>query len=63
MLWKVPARGEDLRFGLYIELPSDCTRLTQARGDFIGASFVERWSIRRVGGLDGATIKVALLER
>jgi hydrogenase/urease accessory protein HupE len=59
VLWKVPARGDDLRFGLYVELPPDCSNLTEPRGEFISASFIERWSVRRAGGLDGATIKIA----
>jgi hydrogenase/urease accessory protein HupE len=59
VLWKVPARGEDLRFGLYVELPPDCSNVTQPRGDFVGASFIERWTFRRPGGLDGATIRIA----
>ncbi len=59
VLWKVPARGDDLRFGLYVELPPDCTNLTEPRGEFIGGSYVERWTVRRAGGLDGATIHIA----
>jgi hydrogenase/urease accessory protein HupE len=59
VLWKVPALGDDLRFGLYVELPPDSSNLTEPRGEFIGASFVERWSIRRAGGLDGAAIHIA----
>jgi hydrogenase/urease accessory protein HupE len=59
VLWKVPARGDDLRFGLYVELPPGSSNLTEPRGEFIGASFIERWSIRRAGGLDGATIHIA----
>lgn len=59
VLWKVPARGEDLRFGLYVELPSDAANLTEPRGGFVGGSFVERWSVSRPGGLDGATIHIA----
>lgn len=59
VLWKVPARGDDLRFGLYVELPPDCTNVTEPRGEFIGGSFVERWTVRRAGGLDGATIRIA----
>lgn len=59
VLWKVPARGDDLRFGLYVELPPDCSNVSEPRGEFIGGSFVERWTVRRAGGLDGATIRIA----
>jgi hydrogenase/urease accessory protein HupE len=58
VLWKVPARGDDLRFGLYVELPAGTVNLTEPRGEFLGGSFVERWSARRPGGLDGATIHI-----
>src|SRR6185295_19077791 len=44
--------------GLYVEFPPDSRNVTEPRGDFVGASFVERWSIRRPGGLDGATIHI-----
>jgi hydrogenase/urease accessory protein HupE len=40
-------------------LPPDCTNVTEPRGEFIGGSFVERWTVRRAGGLDGATIHIA----
>jgi len=59
VLWKVPARGEDLRFGLYVELPAGTVNLTEPRGEFLGSSFIERWSARRTGGFDGATIHIA----
>jgi hydrogenase/urease accessory protein HupE len=59
VLWKVPARGEDLRFGLYVELPPDTAQVTEPRGDFVAGSFVERWSVRRAGGLDGTRIHIA----
>ena len=31
VLWKVPGRGENLRFGLYVDLPAGCTRVTEPR--------------------------------
>lgn len=59
VLWKVPARGEDLRFGLYVELPPDSTIVTESRGEFVGGSYIERWTVQRAGGLDGTTIHIA----
>lgn len=59
VLWKVPARGDDLRFGLYAELPTNTELLTEPRGEFLGGSFIERWKIHRAGGLEGATIHIA----
>jgi len=58
VLFKVPAAGEDLRFGLYLQLPADVERLGQPRGEFTGRAHVERLRIRRPGGLDGAEITV-----
>src|SRR6476469_3160750 len=43
-LWKVPGRGEDLRLGLYVELPSVCTNLTRPRGELANNAFNERWT-------------------
>ena len=59
VLWKVPAKGDDLRFGLYVELPTDTVKASEPRGDFVAGSFVERWSVQRPGGLDGARIHIA----
>lgn len=59
VLWKVPARGDSLRLGLYVELPADSTNVTQPRGQFAAGSFTERWTVRRAGGLNGGTIRIA----
>lgn len=58
VLFKVPAAGGDLRFGLYLELPADVERLGPPRGAFAGRAHVERARIRRPGGLEGAEIGV-----
>ena len=31
LLWKVPGRGDNLRLGLYVELPTGCVRLGEPR--------------------------------
>jgi hypothetical protein len=59
VLWKVPGRGEDMRLGLYVELPSDCVNTTEPRAQMLNAAFSERWSVRRAGGLTGGTIHIA----
>src|SRR5262249_23679070 len=59
VLWKVPGRGEDMRLGLYVELPADCTRLGEPRSSFVNDAFAERWSMQRAGGLTGGTIHIA----
>jgi hydrogenase/urease accessory protein HupE len=58
-LWKVPGRGEDLRLGLYVELPSVCTNLTRPRGSMANNAFTERWTVKCAGGLTGGRIHVA----
>jgi hypothetical protein len=59
VLWKVPGRGEDMRLGLYVELPSDCVNVSEPRAQMLNAAFSERWSVRRAGGLTGGTIQIA----
>lgn len=58
VLFKVPAAGEDLRFGLYLQLPPDVQRVGPPGSGFSGRAHVERSTIRRPGGLDGAEITV-----
>src|SRR6185436_3830678 len=58
-LWKVPGRGEDLRLGLYVELPSVCTNLTRPRGSMANNAFTERWTVKCAGGLIGGRIHIA----
>jgi len=58
-LWKVPGRGENLRLGLYVELPTGCSNVTQPRGSMINNAFSERWTVKCPGGLSGGTIHIA----
>src|SRR4029434_349996 len=53
-LWKVPGRGEDLRLGLYVELPSVCTNVTRPRGLMANNAFIERWTVKCEGGFIGS---------
>ena len=59
VLWKVPGQGEDLRLGLYVQLPESCSNLSQPRGAFAANAYTERWSIKCTMGLSGATIRIA----
>ncbi|MCK6370077.1 MAG: HupE/UreJ family protein [Gammaproteobacteria bacterium] len=58
VLFKVPAAGEDLRFGLHLRLPDDVEHLAPARSEFAGRAHVERLRIRRPGGLGGSAIGI-----
>ena len=59
VLWKVPGLGQDLRLGLYVELPAGCTNVTEPRASMINDAFTERWSVTCAGGLTGGTIRIA----
>jgi len=59
VLWKVPGLGQDLRLGLYVELPAGCTNVSEPRAAMVNNAFTERWSVTRAGGLTGGTIRIA----
>jgi len=59
VLWKVPGLGQDLRLGLYVELPAGCTNVTEPRASMIHNAFTERWRVTCAGGLTGGTIRIA----
>jgi hydrogenase/urease accessory protein HupE len=59
VLWKVPARGDVLRLGLYVALPTHCATIGPVRSSFVNNAFTERWKVRCTGGLTGDTIDIA----
>jgi hydrogenase/urease accessory protein HupE len=63
VLWKVPAREDRMRLGLYAEFPEDSKNLSEPRGTMVNNALVERWSVQRAGGLTGGTIHVAGLSQ
>ena len=58
-LWKVPGLGEDLRLGLYVELPAGCANVASSRPSMVNNAFTERWTFKCAGGLSGGTIHIA----
>jgi hydrogenase/urease accessory protein HupE len=58
-LWKVPGQGENLRLGLYVDLPSGCTNVTEPHASMANNAFSERWTVKCAGGLTGGTINIA----
>jgi hydrogenase/urease accessory protein HupE len=56
VLWKVPAKAHALRLGLYVRFPETAEELREHVGRFAAGSYVDRWSIRQPGGLNGQTI-------
>ena len=62
VLWKVPGLGDELRLALYVQMPTDSTALAARQGSFVNNAFIERWSVKREGGLAGATIGISGLD-
>ena len=58
VLWKVPARGDNMRLGIYVQFPSGTTNVTTPRTLFANDASTERWSITRPGGLTGDKIHI-----
>ncbi len=58
-LWKVPGLGDDLRLGLYVELPSGCTNTNEPRATMVNNAYTERWTLKCAGGLTGGSIHIA----
>jgi hydrogenase/urease accessory protein HupE len=59
VVWKVPGQGENMRLGLYVELPAGSTNVTLPRASMVNNAFTERWTVKRAGGLTGGTIHIA----
>lgn len=58
-IWKVQGQGENLRLGVYVELPAGCTNLSEPRATMVSNAYTERWKFRAPGGLSGGTIHIA----
>ena len=58
LLFKIPAKGEDMRLALYVDLPEGTRDVGAPRATFSDGAFVERRTLRRYGGLAGATVKI-----
>src|SRR3954447_24745704 len=57
--WKVPGQGENMRLGIYVQLPAGTTNVTVPRASMVNNTFTERWTVKRPGGLTGGTIHIA----
>ncbi len=56
--WKVPAQDESTRLALYVVLPDGTETVTEPRAVFVDGAVLERWRIRRPGGLVGQRIRI-----
>ena len=59
VLWKVPGKGDNLRLGLFVELPEGSSNVIEPRASMVNNAFSERWTVKRPGGLTGGTITIA----
>ncbi|MDA0707315.1 MAG: HupE/UreJ family protein [Proteobacteria bacterium] len=59
VLWKVPALGSDLRLSAYVVFPAGTVNISEPRTLLSDGAWIERWQIRRDGGLEGETIAFA----
>ena len=55
--WRVPARG-DLRLRLDPRFPEGCDATVQTRRSLVSSMYVDRWTVRCPGGLNGRRIHV-----
>jgi hydrogenase/urease accessory protein HupE len=58
LLFKIPARGEDLRLAVYLKLPEGTQDVAPPRASFSDGAYVERRTVRREGGLVGQPIAI-----
>jgi len=57
VLWRVPARGE-LRLGIYVRMPENCTAASQPKAWEEGGTYVERWTTDCPGGITGRQVVI-----
>jgi hydrogenase/urease accessory protein HupE len=58
VVWKVPTAGDSLRMAIHVRFPDGTVALTQPRATLAAGAVVERWTIRRPGGLAGGEIAI-----
>src|SRR3954469_8184278 len=58
LLFKIPARGQDLRLAIYVKMPEGTQNIGLPRASFGDGAYVERRTIRRDGGLAGQAVSI-----
>jgi hydrogenase/urease accessory protein HupE len=58
LLFKIPARGEELRLAIYVKLPDGTQDTSLPRASLSDGAYVERRAIRRDGGLAGRAVSI-----
>ncbi len=63
VLWKVPARGDNMRLGLYLRFADDVEVVDEPVAGFMRGAHIQRMRIRRSGGLTGTSVTIDGLDR
>ncbi len=63
VLWKVPARGESQRLSLHVKFDDLTQELTAPVDAYVGSAHLQRWTIERIGGLTGMSIRITGLKK
>jgi hydrogenase/urease accessory protein HupE len=58
LLFRIPARGEDLRLAIYIKLPEGTEDVGVPQASFNDGAYVERRTVHRDGGLVGQAVSI-----
>jgi len=58
VLWKVPARGPDMRLSLDVVFPEGTQSIGEPRARIADGAYVENRTVRRSGGLTGQTLSI-----
>ena len=58
VMWKVPAQGDTLRLAIHVVFPEGTVNCPNRAETFVGDGFVERWTIRRAGGLADGKVRI-----
>jgi hypothetical protein len=58
VVWKVPARGDSQRLSLYARFAEDVEKLGEPVGGVSDGAYIERWQVRRSGGLPGTPVVI-----
>ncbi len=61
-MWKVPAKGNNLRLGLYVKFADDVENVTEPIEYFSGSSYIKRWRIRHDNALVNTRIYIEGLQ-
>ncbi|PHR81317.1 MAG: hypothetical protein COA59_16140 [Colwellia sp.] len=63
VLWKIPSRGNNLRLGVYVELPEGSKNITSPHASSVNNVYSERWVFKIKGGLFGKNINILGLDK